>query len=143
MRFQGCEQICGVLVGSAVDQPRSTSRYSTIAPATSMPLVVSMPSRPGEAFTSMTTGPSSERSMSTPATPSWSTSAARSAVCCSSGVRSIGLADPSADDEGSDVPSLGLRHEPLDEDVGVELTEGDDDRLGGLESLGEHHAHPL
>ena len=43
------------------------SIFSMMAPATSTPVVVSMPSRPGEAFTSITKGPRLERSRSTPA----------------------------------------------------------------------------
>ena len=51
-----------------------------ISPATSTPVAVSMPSSPGEEFTSMTTGPRSARSRSTPATANPMTLAARMAV---------------------------------------------------------------
>ncbi|MCY1268567.1 hypothetical protein D9M70_170430 [compost metagenome] len=62
--------------------------------ATSCEVVVSMPSRPGEEFTSITSGPWWERRMSTPATDRPMTLAARMAVMRSSGVILIRLAEP-------------------------------------------------
>src|SRR5690606_14763957 len=70
------------------------SRYWMIIPATSLVVVVSMPARPGEEFTSMTSGPWLERRISTPATFRPMTLAARTAVMRSSGVILIRLARP-------------------------------------------------
>ena len=64
------------------------------SPAMSLPVVDSMPSRPGEEFTSITSGPWLERRMSTPATFRPITRAARMAVERSSGVILIRLALP-------------------------------------------------
>ena len=50
------------------------------APATSTPVASSIPSSPGDALTSSTSGPRTERIRSTPATPSPSTPAARIAA---------------------------------------------------------------
>jgi hypothetical protein len=50
---------------------------------------------------------------------------------------------PVADHEGADVAAAGLLDELLDQDVGVELPEGADHRLGGLLGLGQHDAHAL
>src|SRR6056297_3838224 len=65
-----------------------------IMPATSLPVAVSMPSRPGEELTSITRGPWLERSRSTPATFRPMMRAALTAVERSSGVILIRLAVP-------------------------------------------------
>src|SRR5690606_4548329 len=70
------------------------STYSMIIPAMSLPVAASMPSRPGEELTSMTTGPWFERRMSTPATLSPMILAERTAVERSSGVILISLEEP-------------------------------------------------
>ena len=58
-----------------------SAMWSTIAPATSSRVASSMPRRPGEEFTSITSGPSSPSSMSTPATLSPMICAERTAAC--------------------------------------------------------------
>ena len=65
-----------------------------ISAATSTPLAFSMPSSPGDAFTSSTRGPRRDRIRSTPATPRPSTRAARIAASCSAKVALAALAVP-------------------------------------------------
>jgi hypothetical protein len=50
---------------------------------------------------------------------------------------------PAADHERPDVGTLGLLDELLDQDVGIELAEGGDHRLGRLLGLGQHHPQSL
>src|SRR5262249_12826718 len=70
------------------------SRKVTIAVATSTPVAVSMPSRPGEELTSITSGPRLERSMSTPHTLRPIERAALSAVARSADVIFTACASP-------------------------------------------------
>lgn len=63
-----------------------SSIYLMIMPATSFPVAVSIPSIPGEEFTSSTSGPRSDRTISTPATFKPIAFAASTAVLRSFGV---------------------------------------------------------
>ena len=70
------------------------SIYLMICPAISTPVAISIPSRPGEEFTSIISGPLSLRSMSTPAIPSFIALAALIAAISSSRVSSTTFAVP-------------------------------------------------
>ena len=125
-----------------------------IAPATSSLVAASIPSRPGEELTSITSGPSLPSSMSTPATRRPMICAARTAARSYSassstgstraaavhvGAELVALRDAPhrrhhavADDQGADVAALALADEPLDQDVLPGALQRLDDRLGDL-----------
>src|SRR3569623_662483 len=86
-----------------------SSMNSMMSVVTSLPLAVSIPSRPGEEFTSITSGPRCERRMSTPATLRPMARAARTAVDRSAGVSLTALAVPPRCRLERNSPSLAWR----------------------------------
>ena len=152
----------GRACASSAGSPRPTGRS---APATSTSVACSMPSSPGEAFTSITSGPRSERSMSTPATGRPSDFAGRTAsrrsrlgerhllgaaTLVDVGAELAGRTDAThrgddaaADDDDAQVGALRLADELLDDDVGLEPLERLEHALGSLLGLGEHDADAL
>ena len=138
---------------------------ATIVVATSTPVDFSMPSRPGDELTSITTGPRFDRSMSTPHTLRPMALAARMAVARSSGVILISSARPprcrlerksplapgslhgrndlAADDQSADVAAFGFLDELLHQDGDFGAVEGLDHRLRRFVGFAEHHADAL